>query len=202
VQRAARELGLEAAPRERAEVASLIAGALRAPTAERLARAEELRREHAFAFAAASTQPLVTGVMDVLAREADGCLLVVDYKSDRLEESEQLEAAVERDYGLQRLIYALAALRDGAAAVEVVHWFLERPAEPVTARYPAADRLELEERLAERLARASSRGFAVSEHPHRGLCLTCPGRATLCSWDERATMREHPGDGASEPPAG
>ena len=123
--------------------------------------------------------------MDVLAREADGCLLVVDYKSDRLEESEQLEAAVERDYGLQRLIYALAALRDGAAAVEVVHWFLERPAEPVAARYPAADRLELEERLAARLARASSRGFAVSEHPHRGLCLTCPGRATLCSWDEQ-----------------
>ncbi len=202
----ARALGLEVGAREAAEVAALIAAALDAPTAERLARAEEVRREHAFAFAPAGSQPLVTGVMDVLAREADGCLLVVDYKSDRVEASEPLEEAVERDYGLQRLIYALAVLRDGAPAVEVAHWYLERPAEPVAARFTAAEVLELEERLLARLARARARGFAVSEQPHRGLCLTCPGRFTLCSWDESATMREHPGDapadGAPEPSPG
>ena len=34
--------------------------------------------------------------------------------------------------------------------------------------------------------------FAVSPRPHRGLCLTCPGRAGLCSWEESETLREDP----------
>jgi hypothetical protein len=29
----------------------------------------------------------------------------------------------------------------------------------------------------------------VAERPHRDLCGECPGRATLCSWPERTTLR-------------
>ncbi len=38
--------------------------------------------------------------------------------------------------------------------------------------------------------RARASGFRVSPQPHRGLCLTCPGRAGLCSWSESETLRE------------
>ena len=115
-----------------------------------------------------------------LADESDGSRLVIDYKSDRVGAEEDLAALVEREYGVQRLIYALAVLRDGAPAVEIVHWFLERPHEWLGARYAEADQS------------ARARGFAVSEHPHRGLCETCPGRASLCSWGEAETLRETP----------
>ncbi len=61
--------------------------------------------------------------------------------------------------------------------MEVVHWFLERPHEPVAARYAASEREALERRLGELLERARERvqAFPVSPEPHRGLCLTCPG---------------------------
>jgi ATP-dependent helicase/nuclease subunit A len=117
--------------------------------------------------------------------------LVLDYKSDRVGPDADLAALVERDYAIQRLLYALAVLREGATAVEIVHWFLERE-EWVAARYAAAERLTLEARLAERITRARELRFAVSEQPHRGLCLTCPGRAGLCSWGESETLRELP----------
>jgi ATP-dependent helicase/nuclease subunit A len=179
------------------EIAALIDAAGRTATAARLAAATELRREHPFAFVLQDGGPLVTGVIDLLARETDGGYVVVDYKSDRVGEEVDLEALVEREYGIQRLLYALAILREGARRVEIVHWFLERPGEAVGAGFEAAQREELELRLAARLARARGRGFAVSAHPHRGLCLTCPGRTGLCSWDERHTLREQP-DGDPE----
>ena len=84
----------------------------------------------------AAAAPLVTGFVDVLAREPDGGVLIVDYKTDRLEGAEPAEL-VERDYATQRLVYALAALRDGAPRVEVAYCFLERPGEPVIARVHA-----------------------------------------------------------------
>ena len=46
---------------------------------------------------------------------------------------------VERDYATQRIVYALAALRDGAPRAEVAYCFLERPGEPVTRAFTAAD---------------------------------------------------------------
>ena len=52
-------------------------------------------------------------------------MLVLDYKTDRVGDAD-LEAAVEDGYGVQRRIYALAALRAGAPAVEVVHLYLDR----------------------------------------------------------------------------
>ena len=78
------------------------------------------------------------------------------------------EDLVARDYALQRLLYALAVLREGALAVEVVHWFLERPHEPALARYTLAERAALEEQL----ARASERRCG---RPVRGQPGASPG---------------------------
>jgi ATP-dependent helicase/nuclease subunit A len=194
----ARDLGMHAREGECAEIAALIATASRAAPAARVGAATRVRREHPFAFSLGPSEPLITGVIDLLASEADGGQLVLDYKSDRVGPDVDLGELVEREYGIQRLLYALAVLRRGAVAVEIVHWFLERPAEWVGVRYAAAERLELEQRLAARLARARERPFAVTRRPHRGLCLTCPGRAGLCSWGDAETLREDAGELALE----
>ena len=136
-------------------------------------------------------------MIDVLAREHDGGYLVVDYKSDEVAEGDELEQLVARDYALQRELYALAVLRTGAPWVEVEHWFLARPREWASARFTAAERDALQASLQERLRRALRTGFAVTPHPHRDLCASCPGRARLCSWPESVTMAVEPPPAAS-----
>jgi ATP-dependent helicase/nuclease subunit A len=188
----ARELGMRLGRGEREEVVALIAVAMRAEPGVRVAKAQAVRREYPFAFALAAGEPLISGVIDLLAQERSGGMLVLDYKSDRVGPAVDLDALVEREYGIQRLLYALAVLRDGAPQVEIVHWFLERPHDWVSARFQAAERAVLEQRLAAQVADARVRGFSVSPNPHRSLCLTCPGRAGLCSWAEHETLREDP----------
>jgi len=163
-----------------------------------VAEARSVRREHPFAFsacgddAAQAQAPLITGVIDLLAQESDGGYLVLDYKSDRVDAQTDLAALVERDYALQRDLYALAVLHSRAERVEVMHWFLERPNEWVATRFHAHDRDLLSGRLRARISHARERPFAVSSQPHRGLCLTCPGRGGLCSWGDAQTLRENP----------
>jgi ATP-dependent helicase/nuclease subunit A len=168
--------------------------ALHEQPARRIAAAAEVWREQPFAYPAGEQLPLLTGVIDVLARERDGEYLVIDYKSDPIAAEDDLEALVARDYALQRELYALAVLRGGAQLVEVQHWFLERPHEWASARFEAGRLGSLGESLQERLREALRAGFAVSPSPHRGLCATCPGRSRMCSWPDSATM-------APEPPA-
>jgi ATP-dependent exoDNAse (exonuclease V) beta subunit len=189
---AARRAGIVPSPTpdEAAELAALIeafgAGELRA----RLARARDLRREERFAFVL-SSGVLVAGAIDVLAYEPSERMLIVDYKSDRLR-GEQPAAIVGRAYGTQRLVYALAALRAGAAAVEVVHCFLERPGEPVAVTFASSDMERLEREL-EALAEGVVNGrFEVSPAPHRGLCAGCPAEGGLCSWPLELTRRQSP----------
>ncbi len=195
--RVARELGLRVGPRDREEIEALLgsvasAAASGSGPAARVAAARSVHREHPFAFSLGPEEPLIGGTIDLLAREPDDGRLVIDYKTDRVGASEDLDALVGRDYALQRLVYALAVLRAGAPGVEIVHWFLERPRGWVCARYSSADLGELEERLAARVQSARARMFAVSEHPHRALCETCPGRAGLCSYGDEETLRETP----------
>ncbi len=203
VQRMAAEIGTPLGEEDARAIADLIARSTGAPLARRAGGAATVRREHPFAFSL-DGESVISGIIDLLAREDDGGYLVVDYKSDRVGPADDLSELVEREYGLQRLVYALAVLRGEGEAVEIVHWFLERPEEPVAVRFTAADRPGLEEELAERVARARARGYAVSRDPHRGLCLTCPGRAGLCSWGEAETLRPGVGDDvmATEPPEG
>jgi ATP-dependent exoDNAse (exonuclease V) beta subunit len=200
---AARELALRASRADCEEIAALVcaavapgvgahtgARALGDSPAARVVAAEQVRREHPFAFSVGQARPLLTGVIDLLAREADGGFMVLDYKSDALDSADDVGELVTREYELQRMVYALAALRTGAPHVEVIHWFLQRPREWVGASYASAERNELESRLAARMQSASARGFAVSEGPHRALCESCPGRLGLCSWSEANTMRD------------
>jgi hypothetical protein len=186
----AERIGASLGAGERQEIAALLAGALSAEPAGRLGRARRPRSEHPFAFSLGPEEPLVTGVLDLIVEQSDGCSLIVDYKSDRLLDDEDLEKLVRRDYGIQRLLYALAAIEDGAHEVEVAHWFLERPSEWVSARFAAHEQPDLREQLLARVAAARARGFAVTQAPHRKLCLTCPGRGGLCSWGETRTMSE------------
>ena len=137
---------------------------------------------------------MLAGVLDLLACERDGCALVIDYKTDQVAEGEDLRERVQREYALQRHIYALALLRGGAPEVEVVHWFWRRPQVPISVRYGAGERETLERELITRLSAARARGFAVSSQPHRGLCEGCPGRGGLCSWGAAETGREMPAE--------
>jgi ATP-dependent helicase/nuclease subunit A len=156
----------------------------------RLGQATEARREERFSFLL-ENGVLLTGALDVLAREKGGRALVVDYKSDRLDGGDPTDA-VGRAYRTQRLVYALAALRSGAQAVEIAHCFLERPDEPVSVAYARADGAELERELVTLSAGVMRREFAVAEQPHRALCAGCPAEGGLCSWPLELTRREGP----------
>jgi hypothetical protein len=136
-------------------------------------------------------------VVDLLAEEEDGTTLVVDHKTDRVVDAGPLEAHVAARYGIQRALYALAALEAGARRVEVAHLFLERPGEPATAVYDQADRDALRARLRAQAAPLLHGEFPVTERPHVALCGTCPGRGTLCPQPEALTLRATPDD----PPA-
>jgi ATP-dependent helicase/nuclease subunit A len=170
--------------------AELVAAFARSPLCLRLARAETVRREAAFAVLVGDL--LVNGFIDVLAREADGASLIVDYKTDRIDADTDLAARVAADYDVQRQIYALAALRTGATSVEVAYCFLRRPDQVVGLRYLPTDAARLEARLAELAGPLVDGHFPVSPRPHRGLCATCPGRPRLCSWDEALTLGDDP----------
>ena len=124
----------------------------------------------------------------MLAQERGG-QLVVDYKTDALDPATDLAAYVARHYAIQRRVYALAALRGGAPRVEVAYAFLERPQEPVAERFEAADADSLEAELRELAAGLLAGEYPVAAVPHRELCLTCPGRRALCSYDEGLTLR-------------
>jgi ATP-dependent exoDNAse (exonuclease V) beta subunit len=190
VARVGRTIGANLSAAERESIAELIATALNSELAQSLTNARRTRREHPFAFSLGTEEPLVTGVLDLIVERSDGSSLIVDYKSDRLFGGEDLETLVQRDYGFQRLIYALAAIEDGAPEVTVVHWFLERPGEWIDAKFAAHEQGVMRDRLLARLAEVKAKGFAVSDMPHRALCLTCPGRGGLCSWGETRTMSE------------
>jgi ATP-dependent helicase/nuclease subunit A len=183
-----------------AEEAEAILALVRAFTSSelcaRLGRATSARSEQRFAFLLGdSTLPaqgiLIRGVFDVIAVEPHGGTLVVDYKTDRLDGAEP-QAVVESSYTVQRLVYALAALRAGAPSVEVVHTFLEQAGRPVVARFSASDAPELEGELAGLTAGMVAGEFEVSQAPHRALCRGCPAEGGLCSWPLALTRRAAP----------
>jgi RecB family exonuclease len=140
---------------------------------------------------------MLNGVVDVVARERDGTVLVVDYKTNRLEPGETPHAVVERDYGVQQRLYALAVLKDGAPGVEVGYAFLERPDQPVSRTFTPQDAPRLERELEELAAGVHAGRFEVAADPHLGLCAGCPGRKALCVHPEELTGRELPADAGS-----
>ena len=178
---------LELGDEEHADVLRLAAAFTDSPLAKRIARARKVHREHGFTVVLGDT--LLTGIVDVLAHERGAAQLVVDYKTDALEPGSDLAAYVEERYGIQQRVYAFAALRGGAARVEVAYAFLERPREPVAASFEAADADRLERELLDLAGGLLAGEYPVTATPHRELCLTCPGRRALCSYEEQQTLR-------------
>jgi ATP-dependent exoDNAse (exonuclease V) beta subunit len=175
-----------------ADITAQVEAFAASPLCARLGSARQVRREAGFAFALEPEGggPLLSGFVDAMAREPDGGVLVVDYKTDRLGEEEPARL-VERDYATQRSVYALAALRDGAPRVEIAHCFLERAHEPATATFTAADAPALAAALLDLAGGVLAEEWPVTQRPHRELCGDCPGRASLCSWPEAATLRPY-----------
>jgi ATP-dependent helicase/nuclease subunit A len=120
---------------------------------------------------------LLHGFVDVL--HLDGTrALVVDYKTNLLGESAP-EAIVEADYGLQRLVYALACFRAGAEQVEVVYHFLERPDAVVSTTFDGGQVAALEAQLSAGIARIQAAEFRPE--PSEFACSTCPALDLVCA---------------------
>jgi hypothetical protein len=182
--------GLRAPGRAEAEgLAELVAAFGDTELCARLARATQVRREQRFSFGLGD-ELLITGALDVVARERFG-MLVVDYKTDRLDAGSPAEI-VAREYATQRLVYALAVLLTGAVRVEVAHVFLERPQEPVVATYTAGQRPDLMAECQALTAGVRARRFEVTAEPMRAVCAGCPAQGGLCSWPPAMTRRERP----------
>ncbi len=143
--------------------------------ARRLREAEGARPELPFAFEHDGV--LLHGRFD-LFRLVDGSALVVDYKTNRLEEHSPAEA-VDAEYVLQRLVYALAAFRAGAEEVEVAYVFLERPADPVLATFSRADVAGLEADLSAAIATIREGRFRPT--PSEFACPGCPALDVVCA---------------------
>jgi ATP-dependent helicase/nuclease subunit A len=158
-----------------ARIAELVQAWHDSPLARRLAQLERVRPELAFAFEQDGV--LLHGRLDVYA-ESDGRALVVDYKTNRLEELTP-EEALEDDYALQRLVYALAAFRAGAEEVEVVYVFLERPEEPVSRTFTRAETVTLEADLSAAIAAIQDGRFVPT--PSELACSGCPALDVVCA---------------------
>jgi ATP-dependent exoDNAse (exonuclease V) beta subunit len=120
---------------------------------------------------------LVHGFLDVLQLDGKKAL-VVDYKTNFIGDSSP-EEIVEAEYRLQRLVYALACFRAGAEEVEVVYTFLERPNEPVEARFTLAELPELEAELSAAIARLQAGEFRPT--PSEFACAGCPALDRVCA---------------------
>ncbi len=174
------------------DLTAMVQGFVASELCARVGRADRVHAELPFGFTLGTGERslLINGIVDVHATEGDR-ILVVDYKSNRLDGQEPADIT-EAAYSTQRLVYALAALRAGAAEVEVAYVFLERPGGPVSSVYSAADTPALESELLDLAAGVVEGRFEPTAAPHRALCAGCPGRAALCSWDEEHTLAEEP----------
>lgn len=192
VRAAARQAGLDPIPgaRETGELIEMVTAFAGSELCSRLGRLPAVRREQRFAFPL-DRGVLVTGAVDVLARDPAGEMLVIDYKSDQLAGADP-QTVAQRVYATQRLVYALAGLHAGAARVEVIHCFLQRPGAPVSAGYAAADRAPLQAALRRQAGGVLRGEFTVTDTPHRGVCAGCPAEGGLCSWPLPATRRSAP----------
>jgi len=156
-------------------IADLVSAHCASDLASRLAGLPGARVERPFAFEHDGV--LLHGRLDVLWRDgARG--LVVDYKSNALEGADPGEV-VEAEYRLQRLVYALACLRDGAQEVEIAYEFLERPDDVVSATFTADDVPALEVELSAAIARIRVGDFRPT--PSEFACADCPALDLVCA---------------------
>jgi ATP-dependent exoDNAse (exonuclease V) beta subunit len=143
--------------------------------AQRIAAFARIDKERHFTFEHDGV--LLHGFLDVLHLEGTQAL-VLDYKTNWLAESTP-EEIVEADYGLQRLVYALACFRAGAEEVEVVYHFLERPDAVVSTTFAREQVAALEAELSAGIARIHAGEFRAT--PSDFACSTCPALDLVCA---------------------
>ncbi len=160
---------------EVARIGALTAAYCESDLARRVAALPEVRSEAPFAFEHDGV--LLHGRLDVLSL-ADGEAVVVDFKTNVLGEASPGEV-IEREYQLQRLVYALAAFRAGAEQVEVVYQFLEQPHEPVSGSFVREDLRALETELSAEIARIREGRFVPT--PSEMACAGCPALDLVCA---------------------
>jgi ATP-dependent exoDNAse (exonuclease V) beta subunit len=172
-------------------VAALVAAWRGSALAGRLAGLEGVRPELPFVFEHDGV--LLHGRFDLFWRSAARAL-VVDYKTNRLEGRSPAEV-VEGEYRLQRLVYALAALRAGVEEVEVVFSLLEHADEPVVATFWRPDLGALEAELSDAIATIQAGRFRAT--PHELACPGCPALGRVCAGPR---LGLHPSEAVVEPP--
>jgi len=156
-------------------IAGLVDAYCTSELARRVASLSGARPERPFAFEHDGV--LLHGRLDVLWRDGSKAL-VLDYKSNALEGLDPAEI-VEAEYRLQRLVYALACLRDGADEVEIVYQFLERPEDVVSATFEREGVAELESELSETISRIRVGEFRPT--PSEFVCVDCPALDLVCA---------------------
>jgi ATP-dependent helicase/nuclease subunit A len=163
---------------------SLTAAFCDSDLAARLAACTGAAAERPFAFEHDGV--LLHGRLDVLHRE-NGRALVVDYKTNLLD-GESPEEIVERDYRLQRLVYALACFRAGAQEVEVVYQFLEQADELVSTTFSRNEMPELEAELSAAIAQIQAGEFRPT--PSEFACAGCPALDLVCAGPALRSARQ------------
>jgi ATP-dependent exoDNAse (exonuclease V) beta subunit len=143
--------------------------------AQRLAQLPDVRSELGFGFEHDGV--LLHGRFDLFHLDEERAL-VVDYKTNLLEELSPADV-VEAEYGLQRLVYALAAFRAGAEEVEVGYVFLEQPEEVVTTTFRRTQTSELEAQLSEAIRGIDAGEFRPT--PSEFACAGCPALDVVCA---------------------
>ncbi len=156
-------------------VDSLVAAWHSSPLAAELREGEAPQPELPFAFEHDGV--LLHGRFDLFSERARRAL-VVDYKTNRLEGLTP-EEALEDDYALQRLVYALAAFRAGADEVEVAYVFLERPDDVVRRAFARDEVPGLEAELSAAITAIHDGEFGPT--PSEFACNGCPALDVVCA---------------------
>ena len=160
---------------EVARIAAFVTSYCESDLAKRVASLANAQPERPFAFEHDGV--LLIGRLDVL--QLDGArALVLDYKTNSLAEGTP-EEIVEADYGLQRLVYALACFRAGADTVEVVYHFLERPDAVVSTLFTRDEAPTLEAELSVAIDRINAGDFRPT--PSEFVCAGCPALDVVCA---------------------
>ncbi len=173
--------------------ARLLGGFRQAPVAAAMMQAEargELSRERRFLTMLGETT-ILSGTMDVYCRGADGAL-VVDYKTDRIEDEAQLRDAAAYHAG-QMQAYALAAARmQPGAPVQVALLFLDLPGGQVSKTYTAEELEAVEHELSNTIASMAGGDFPSLTAIDPDFCPGCAGFAgdsPLCATAAAARRR-------------
>ncbi len=140
---------------------------------------------------------LVRGSIDLLVERTDGSVLVVDYKTDRLQGRDPMQAA-ER-YRVQRDLYALAAAARGSP-VETAYVFLEQPDNPVRETFDRSALDQARARIEDLLARLVRGQLRGDPSPPPGALPRLPGARAALQLRDRA-MRDDRSPSSHDPGA-